>query len=191
LLRDAPGQEAWFVDTVMIALRIALSHQRPMPSWRDSNAVKVWAIEATENSLPSAGILAASAQMLSEGMIRVGLGLRTSFNESWQGEKGFDFDRIVALVREIEQCLRTVEGLSCPELQGDTILIRPPRKRGYENMTEVYFSRLLTWLFQQRFDRPMDKIATALTRVTFGGKATEEGSARSRRRVAHSAKKTL
>jgi hypothetical protein len=191
--RVAPGWENWFVELVLGAYREAHSFRKRMPNRHGTAELWGWIKETVANDIPTPLGLAGVLESLASDMMRTGLELRGPFNDRL-GDGHPDYDATAALIRQAGQIFERINADFAEQNQRRSQELKPwpslPRKLGAENAREVHFSRVLSCCLDRIFGTPCDAIVSAVTAVVFGdGKGTELPS-RSRRRVAHSARKS-
>jgi hypothetical protein len=189
----APGCEPSFIEVVLGAYREAHSFSKPMPNRRNATERTRRAEESVTSGISSPLEVGVMAQALAQFLTRAGPELRSAYNT--RRSKGQpDYDAMIASLQQVDETFERVsadwneqrqrrcqEGMPRPSF---------PRKLGAENANEVHFSRILSYGLSLAFERPCDAIVSAMTAFVFGKGHGLEPSARSRRRVAHSAQKS-
>jgi hypothetical protein len=110
-------------------------------------------------------------------------GVATSTRQRWQDHSGEGFERTLARVQEMGSFFEALDSKS-RDLDAILSIPEPPRKRGGETASQVWFSSILSSWFLKLYGRPLDAVVAILETVTFNlpaGEVTDE-TIRGRRR---------
>ena len=189
---DPKGRQAFIIDWIIACYATDANGLKP-PIPRSTAKIAEY-IQHHPLVETSAAMVSGSFRQALRGMSKLESSARDYWSSLWEFEPRLSYDQFVNIVTagaEFYDRLEARRNADAQDVMTQFHIPLPPRKRRSAKASQIWFSRIMSSLFNTLYGSPMDTLVAIITDVAFdlrGEKGSETARGRRRSGAAHSEK---